>query len=373
MTATSRSYYTQSKPPQEPKRKPAKSGFGNKSRSRRARVPVVRMDIYPQDLGNSNYADVLNKRGIAVSAAYKLTPRAAFSFSPAPVTLMQRLWVNGATIEEEAAEHAAPAFDLCGQAAVQIWPAGFRWFSWKVIVAVWLIGVLLSPVHYFWPYPLYLCPLLALYLGFLKPRMVFKRMHLKLNYDDFAALAKTRDPLAGDFFRLVAAATKMCEAENSQDSKRIRRAFYELGNSISLLPPLEVAAEDAVQLQAQALLLEEQAKVETDPVVAASFQRRAEAVLQRAALAGPNNMISRRSQILRNELQEQIGVLRASLTAMSLNANHDAGGLADVAAIIQQIAGQASSAAAAQAELESAYAAPVSLSIAKAQVSRRNL
>jgi len=318
------------------------------------------MDIYPKDLGHGNYARVLNNRRTIAGLRHKLTPRVASSFSPKPLTLMRKIWMYGTKTEKQTAEHATPAFDLCNSAVFQVIPTEFRWTFWKVVGIFFLVT--------------YLWPLLILYFGILKPRMIFKEMHLKLNYDDLAALAnETRDPLADDFFRLVEATIKMPKAENPQDLEKMQTAFYALGNSINLLPLLEVMTEDAVQLKAEAQSLVRQAKIETDQVVAASFQRRAEAILQRAASADHNNMIARRSQVLRDELREQIRALRASLTTTSLSTDHYAGKLADVAASIQQIAGQANSVAAAQAELESAYSAPVpiALSIAKTQVPRR--
>ena len=320
------------------------------------------MDIYPKDLGNSNYADVLNNRRPLVSLRHKLTPTQVSSFSPMPLTLIRKIWMYGTAVEGQAAEYATPAFGLCNLAVFQWIPAGFRWSFWKVVGVFFLVT--------------YLWPLLLLYFGILKPRSIFQDIHTKLSYDDLAALGNaTQDPLKTDFLRLVEATIQLPGGENTQDVEKMQRAFYALGNSISLLPLLNVTAEDADVLKAEAQTLVRQARTEADPVVAASFQRRADAILQRAASAEHNSTIVRRSQVLRDELLEQIRALRASLTTTSLSTEHHAGRLADVAAGIQQVAGQANSIAAAQAEIENTYAAPapIPVSIATTRVPRRNL
>lgn len=327
------------------------------------------MDIYPQDLGNSNYANVLNIRRISVRARHRLTPKTISTSPSMPWTPMRKLWTYGFPIDDQVAEYATPAFDVCNSAAVQWIPADFRWTFVKMLVFAFLVL----------PLEVYILPFQLLYYGWLKPRMIMKEMHQRLNHDDLLAVANaTSDPLAVDFFKLVEAAVHMPGVVSQEDSEKMRAALYSLGNSISLLPMLEVTTQDAARLKAEAQSLVGQAKTEPDPVVAASFQRRADAILQRAASADHSNTILRRSQVLRDELREQIWALRASMTTTTLNTDHHAGRLADVAANIQQIAGQANSVAAAQAELENAYlqAVPLPSSVAQAQriqISRRQI
>ncbi len=327
------------------------------------------MDIYPQDLGHRNYATVLNNRRSLVGLRHKLTVK-NLSFSPTPLTLMRKIWIHKLPLDEKVAEHATPAFDLCHLANIQWKPTNIRWTFLKMVVLVFFV---LPFVFYASPL---LIPILLLYFGVLKPRAVIKEMHQKLDRNELIVLINTSgDPLATDFFKLVGATTQTSEAVSLQDAEKMRTALYTLGNSIAFLPLLDVATENADALKIGAQTLVQQAKIETDPVVAASFQRRAEAILQRAASAEYNNTVARRSQVLRDELREQIKALRASLTTTTLNSDHHSGRLADVAASIQQIAGQANSVAAAQAEIENTYVspAPIPVSIAKAQVLRRNL
>ena len=317
------------------------------------------MDIYPQDLGNSNHANVLNIRSISVRARHRLTPKITSTSFSTPWTPIRRLWTYGLSIDDQVAESATPAFDVCNSVAVQWIPTDFRWTFVKVLLFAFLV-LPLEP---------YILPFQLLYYGWLKPRTIMKEMYQRLNHDDTLALTNaTSDPLAADFFKLVEVAVHMPGVVSREDLGRVRAAFCSLGNSISLLPMLQVTTQDAARLKAEAHSFVEHAKTEPDPVVAASFQRRADAILQRAESADHSNTVLRRSQVLRDELREQIWALRASMTTAALNTDHHAGRLADVAANIQQIAGQANSVAAAQAELESAYlqAVPQPSSVAQA-------
>lgn len=283
---------------------------------------------------------------------------------------MRKLWVYRLPLDGKVAEHATPAFELCHLANVQWKPSNIRWTFPRVFVLVFFVLPFLvyaSPL---------LIPLLLLYFGVLKPRIVIKEMHQKLDKNELIVLINSsRDPLATDFFKLVGATTQTSETVGLQDAEKMRTALYSLGNSIAFLPLLDVTSENPDALQSEARILVQQAKTEADPVIAASFQRRADAILHRATSAEYNNTVARRSQVLRDELRDQIKALRASLITTSLGSNHHSNRLSDVAASIQQIAGQANSVAAAQAEIEKSCVSPmpVSVSIEKAQVSRRNL
>lgn len=313
------------------------------------------MDVFPQDLGDDNYASVLNARRTEVSARHKLTSSQVLAFKAQPLTPMRRLWMRGLGVDEQDAEHATPAFHLCNRAAVQWLPSGFRWTFPSAVAVAAALGTLVA----FW-----LWPLALLWFGFFKPRRVLQEMHRRLSCDDLAwQVITARDPLLVSFFELVEKAVQYPPVAGAQDDIRFRQALSSLGNSIALLPPLKVVPENAAHLTSEAEMLELKAAVEPDQVVAASYQRRAEATHQRAQLADYTHTIFRRSQALRDELQEQVLVMETSLAAEALGSEYHAGKLAEVAAGIQEVAGRVHAETAAHAELEGAYARPVAVSI----------
>lgn len=136
--------------------------------------------------------------------------------------------------------------------------------------------------------------------------------------------------------------------------KNAREAIRALGGAIEALPPrpLDGVPADYAGLQAMAASLAADAPLESDPVVAASLHRRAEALRGQAETVARVRVLLRRNEALRAELSDQIGALRTSLAAASLGGGDGGPELAGLAARIHRVASEANAVTAARVEVD---------------------
>ena len=136
--------------------------------------------------------------------------------------------------------------------------------------------------------------------------------------------------------------------------KNAREAIRALGGAIEALPPrpLDGVPADYAGLQAMAASLAADAPLESDPVVAASLHRRAEALRGQAETVARVRVLLRRNEALRAELSDQIGALRTSLAAASLGGGDGGPELAGLAARIRRVASEANAVTAARVEVD---------------------
>ena len=161
------------------------------------------------------------------------------------------------------------------------------------------------------------------------------------------------DPLKRPFLDLVTTAIENSAPPDAESQKGVREAIRALGESITGLPLLasDGTQDDPAAFQLQANQLSAEADAERDPVIAASFRRRADALHRQAETAERTNALLRRNDALRQEITGDIAALQTSLTALRVGGAQAVYELADVAANIQQVAIEAGAITQARSEM----------------------
>lgn len=164
-----------------------------------------------------------------------------------------------------------------------------------------------------------------------------------------AAAPEASDPLERAFLQLVLEALRRdIPAEAEED---IRVALRALGDAISDLPqPLETS-DEMIALRQKAAAFTSRAQQEPDRVVAASFERQAEALRRQADAVEETNRLARRIQVLRQEMATQIAALRSGLAVFGACGTDDVQVLIRCAEAVRGIATEAASVARARDEL----------------------
>ena len=164
------------------------------------------------------------------------------------------------------------------------------------------------------------------------------------------------DPLKMENLGLLFKLISTRPFQDATVDQSVRSAIRDIGCGIARLPgqPAEELLLDARTFQGEASQLAAKAARESDPVVAASFQRQSAARSQRAEAISRNSALARRNQILRHEMGEHIQALKTMLDTMALGSGSDDHNLAALAENIQQVAIEARSLTEAKQELASA-------------------
>ena len=138
--------------------------------------------------------------------------------------------------------------------------------------------------------------------------------------------------------------------------KSARAAVRALGAAVEDLPSHDPNAitDNSGELVVQAAGLAVDADHESDPVVADSLRRRAEALRRQAETVAWTVSAVRRNHALRAEVAGQIDGLRSSLVALSIGGTQDTREMTDLAASIQTVAAAAHAIIAARAEVDGA-------------------
>lgn len=179
----------------------------------------------------------------------------------------------------------------------------------------------------------------------------------RLTVQEVAAVqTECHDPLLVRYLELVRTALTLPAGAGlgAEAERGVRDALRALGRAVENLPlrTPEALPRDAGDLRAASARMEADAQGEADPVIAASLLRRAEALRRQAETLTRVGVILRRHQALRDELGDQMGALRTSLSASALG---QAGGgleLAGLAAHVQQVAREADAVTAARVEVD---------------------
>lgn len=170
------------------------------------------------------------------------------------------------------------------------------------------------------------------------------------------------DALLGLYLEMIWSAMHLSPLPAGQPDteKNAREAIRALGGAIEALPPrtLDGVPADYAGLQAMAASLAADAPLESDPVVAASLHRRAEALRGQAETVARVRVLLRRNEALRAELSDQIGALRTSLAAASLGGGDGGPELAGLAARIRRVASEANAVTAARVEVDALLSLP---------------
>ena len=138
--------------------------------------------------------------------------------------------------------------------------------------------------------------------------------------------------------------------------QNIRKTLRRLGEAIENLPsqPTENIFVDAAALRNEATQLAAKAQSGSDPAVAASWERQAEALTRRAETITRTVTLVRRNQTLREEVAAQVKTFQTSLAAAQINSSQMSGDFAALAVSVAQVAQEADALADACAELDTA-------------------
>ena len=170
------------------------------------------------------------------------------------------------------------------------------------------------------------------------------------------------DPLLGMYLDLVWAAMNLSPlaASQAETERNAREAIRALGGAIEALPPRtpDGVPDSHTKLEATAARLASEATGESDPVVAASLCRRAEALRGQGETAARVQVLLRRNLALREELADQVGALRTSLAAAALGGNDSGPELAGLSARIRRVASEANAVTAARVEVDALLSQP---------------
>jgi|GEM_PF-1738329 len=305
------------------------------------------MEIYPEDLGPRHCRQVLEDRLLCVG---KSGDR----------------WAAGPSVSSSGRVQALPK------------PASA--FTWQRVIGIlFAAGVMSAIFHFsFWG-ALFCCTALVVlwrqtYTNF--PVQPIQRGSIEPQTSTYTRLTEpeiTRlqnallrkgndDPLLGMYLELVWGAMHLDPLATGQaeTEKNAREAIRALGGAIEALPPrtLDGVPADYAGLQAMAASLAADAPLESDPVVAASLHRRAEALRGQAETVARVRILLRRNEALRVELSDQIGALRTSLAAASLGGGDGGPELAGLAARIRRVASEANAVTAARVEVDALLSLP---------------
>ena len=196
-------------------------------------------------------------------------------------------------------------------------------------------------------------------LGYLRGRVVdrnkLSKQHTgKVTTEEISLISKEEtNSLGVDYLGLVSQLVLIRSFQDTTVEQSIRSALRDIGFGVARLPgqPSEELLLDARTFQEEASRLTAKAAHESDLIVAASFQRQADARNQRADAISRNSALARRNQILRHEMGEHIQTLKTMLNTMALQDSGDGHDLAALAANIQQVATEARSLTEAKKEL----------------------
>ena len=305
------------------------------------------MEIYPEDLGPRHCRQVLEHRLLYVSKAgaewassLKVSPSGRVKATPKPRPTSVWIWQYVVCI-----------------AAAWLMEMLFHFSIWVTLFCCTTVAILWRQVQ-----------------GGQDPRMPSERStqrvstepqtstYTRLTELEITLLQNTLlqkgadDPLLGMYLDLVWAAMNTAPLAASQgDTERsAREALRALGGAIESLPPQTVDGlpDSHAKLQGIADRLASEATGESDPVVAASLGRRVEALRGQAETVARVRVLLRRNLALREELADQVGALRTSLTAAALGGDDSGPELAGLAARIRRVASEANAVTAARVEVD---------------------
>ena len=308
------------------------------------------MNIYLQDLGNRRQRALLQWR---VASLNRTSEGSLIAIRPATpgreagphLGWLGRLWARGVDCPPEVASAGLEV--MRGQNSGMTWGmAGGSIGFWMPAIGLaasgqHLIGALMAGVG-----------VAMNAVGLWVPGYWLRRVcHPPVSAEEAEALnALGQDDLEKAYLRLVLDAVRQSVAPEAADG--VRAALQAVGEAIDQLPAVAVPRASVDTLRAEASQAQEEARAEPDPVVAASHERRAEALERSAAAAQRSQLLMRRASALREEMLAQIESLRLGLAGFE-TASGDVGSLVSLADAVRTVAEEAVSVADARTELDS--------------------
>jgi hypothetical protein len=329
------------------------------------------MEIKPQDLGARWHIAIVRHRTLG-NARFSLPPH---------IGQLGRIWASGLELSENVAAATLP---MMNDSAAPLVAAGGTGIALTAAVVSFLAGF--NPEVVLGSLLIGGSGLFGCLIGV--PRRNFRRLHLTpIRWDELEALKGTLpekkqqptsepprrkskllrvmeglkgaaprrpgDELEVEFLRFVQDVLDVRGLSPTAESE-VRRVVRSIGEAVGSLPDPMLENDDVAGMVNNAERLAEQARGESDSVVAESLLRQAEAHLTRANALDNNRKLVRRTQVLQEELVAQVRAVRSLLPTLgdqSVSAATDFGRLVSVAATVQSIASEASSVAQARQEL----------------------
>ena len=311
------------------------------------------MNIYLQDLGHRRQAALLQWRAFSLNNqtggqryAGKLMPSASAGGRKARLGPMGRLWTRGTGISPEVA--------AAGLGAMRGQNYGVVYGLTSGSLGFWMpaIGLAASGQHETAAFMAALGAMMS-GVGLCMPGHWLRRVcRPPVSTAEVEALHDaTADELELAYLHLVADAVRQDVAPEAEE--RVRAALCAVGEAIDLLPAVALPRASVDTLRVEAALAQAEARAETDPVVAASHERRAEALERSASAAQRSQILMRRAAALRGEMLAQIESLRLGLVGFE-TASGDVSSLASLADAVRAVAKESVSVADARTELDAA-------------------
>ncbi|MBC7808813.1 MAG: hypothetical protein H7145_21990 [Akkermansiaceae bacterium] len=304
------------------------------------------MRLLPQDLGTKWHILTVRNRSLGIASVWTkpTVPR---------LGRMGKRWIKDLPVSEEVAANTLPLTKEKTSNVALGFGAGFGWIFPAVAIAVG--GDLLSAGNiggFFGVEAITLglgsAYVYSTFIGL--PRQHLKKLHATALTEEeltpfltgnVPGLPQVFGEMAGKFLRFFKGQTPGDDVSNVEDElersflflvrdvirsqtvpkeseDELRAALTAIGEALCRLPPVaEVSATGgsllAADQRAEAQMLYARAERESDPVIAGSLRRQANA-LEVAARASENTVaVSRRVRALRQELRAQIDVLRLTL------------------------------------------------------------
>ncbi len=312
------------------------------------------MDIYLQDLGRGRQAALLqwrvsflNNQPGAQRYAGRLMPSSAAAGgggTPPRLGPMGRIWALSTGISPEVA--AAGLDAMRGQTY------GMTWGLTSGSLGFWMpaIGLAASGQHEVAAFMAGLGALMS-GVGLWVPGYWLRRVcRPPVSAAEVEALhGSTTDELELAYLRLIADAVRQDVAPEA--AERVRAALCAVGEAIDLLPAVALPRASVDTLRVEAAQAQAEARSETDPVVAASHERRAEALERSASATRLSQTLMRRTAALRGEMLAQIESLRLGLVGFETTSG-DVSILTSLADAVRAVAEESVSVADARTELD---------------------
>ena len=190
-------------------------------------------------------------------------------------------------------------------------------------------------------------------------RSAFRSLYKQpLSEDEITYLLESNPaatPLERDYLALARDAVRQRAPVDAATTVHTQQAVLLLGEAIDALPDVPTLPLDAAALHAEARTIEAQIAEQTDPVIAGSMERRAEAIRRRASAGERAALTVRRAEALTAEIEAQIAALREGIVALATGSQSadpaTARHLTDLSESAQQVAAEAKSVSDARAEL----------------------
>ena len=326
------------------------------------------MDIYLHDLGRRQQTTLLHWRAAAVSSqnsshSYQAGtgPERIVATLPAPSPApprrrgwISRLWARSAG--------SSPEVAAAGLDALRGPSSGMFWGMNGGAVGFWIPGaMMLASGEHLGALAMLLPGALMSGVGFWIPGNYLRRIcRPPVSDTEAEALeALMPDELERTYLRLVLSALR--QPVLPETAARVRAALQAIGEAIDRLPPAAMPQARSDALRAEAAQAYAEALEEQDAVIAASCERKAEALHRSAASAERSHLLMRRAAALREEMLAQIESLRLGLAGFDAGTG-GAVSLDSLADAVRNVAAESASVTDARAELDGSlaqkYAAP---------------